>query len=99
MKLALIVLEQTHAILDVRDDARIRGGAAAAEADARDRTDTADAVSVDTLDAVLRLAPRVLRLALLPHRQERSSDEDRRVRARCDADEQREREVLQRCAA
>ena len=41
----------------------------------------------------------VLGLALLQHRQERRGDEDRRVRAGGDADEQREREVLQRGAA
>src|SRR5439155_1261983 len=43
--------------------------------------------------------PRELRLAFLPDRQQRRRDEDRRVRARGDSDEQREREVLQRRAA
>ena len=40
-----------------------------------------------------------MRLALLPVRQHRRGDEDRRVRAGGDADQQREREVLQRRAA
>src|SRR5207249_3646099 len=42
---------------------------------------------------------RELRLALLPDRQQRRGDEDRRVRTRGDADDQREREVLQGRAA
>ena len=41
----------------------------------------------------------VLRLALLEHGEQRGGDEDRRVGAGADADEQREREVLQRLAA
>src|ERR1700727_876043 len=41
-------------------------------------------------------AAAVDRLALLPVRQHRRGDEDRRVGARSDADDQREREVLQR---
>src|SRR5439155_23288681 len=45
------------------------------------------------------LAVRVLRLALLPDREQRRRDEDRRVGAREDADEEREGEVLQRRAA
>ena len=45
------------------------------------------------------LAARVLGLALLPGGQQRRRDEDRRVGTRGDADEQREREVLQRRAA
>ena len=45
--------------------------------------------SVDTF------APRELRFALLQDCQQRCGDEDRRVRTRGDADEQREREVLQ----
>ena len=44
-------------------------------------------------------APRVLGLALLEHREQRRADEDRRVRAGADPDEQREGEVLQRVAA
>jgi hypothetical protein len=44
-------------------------------------------------------AARVLGLALLPNRQQRCCDEDRRVSAGRDADHQREREVLQRVAA
>ena len=44
-------------------------------------------------------AARVLRLALLEHGDERCGDEDRRVRAGADADEQGEGEVLQRLAA
>ena len=42
---------------------------------------------------------RVLRLALLPDREQRRGDEDRGVGTRDDADDQREREVLQRRAA
>ena len=45
------------------------------------------------------LALRVLGLALLEDGEERRGDEDRRVRARGDADEEREREVLERVAA
>ena len=44
-------------------------------------------------------AAHVDRLALLPQRQHRRGDEDRRVGARGDADQQREGEVLQRLAA
>src|SRR5581483_269371 len=53
------------------------------------------------LDAVERdlAAPGELGLALLPDREQRRRDEDRRVRTRGDADDQREREVLQRRAA
>src|SRR4051812_24963085 len=45
------------------------------------------------------LPPRPLRLALLPHRQERCRDEDRRVRTGSDPDHEREREVLERRTA
>src|SRR6185437_11680090 len=41
-------------------------------------------------------ALRVLRLAFLPHAEERCGDEDRRVRTRGDADDEREGEVLER---
>src|SRR5215218_3682994 len=54
---------------------------------------------VVVLRAVLLLALRVLRLALLQPGDERDREEDRRVRAGADADEQREREVLERLAA
>src|SRR5262249_29169597 len=45
------------------------------------------------LDDLARDPPPELRLPLLPHRQQRSGDEDRRVRTGRDADEQCEREV------
>src|SRR5262249_17752687 len=54
---------------------------------------TAVALDLDVLAAC------ELRLALLQDRQQRRRDEDRRVGARGDADEQREREVLQGRAA
>src|SRR5262249_17030791 len=47
----------------------------------------------------LALAACELRLSLLPDRQQRCRDENRRVGAGQDPDEQREREVLQRRAA
>src|SRR6185437_15024934 len=52
----------------------------------------------DVVDAEA-LPLRELRLALLPDREQRRRDEDRRVRARGDADDERERKVLQRRAA
>jgi len=44
-------------------------------------------------------ALRKLRLALLPDREQRRGDEDRRVRTGGDADDEREGEVLERGAA
>ena len=56
--------------------------------------------AADRLDArrLLVLAAGVLGLALLDPVEQRSRDEDRRVGARRDADQQREREVVQRRA-
>src|SRR5262245_28488569 len=51
------------------------------------------------LQRSLTLLGRPLGLPLLEDRQQRSGDEDRRVRARSDSDEQREREVLEGRAA
>src|SRR5262245_2064840 len=54
---------------------------------------------VHLLDQAGVLAALVLGLALLDDREERRRDEDRRVRTGGDADEDREREVLERLAA
>ena len=50
-------------------------------------------------ERIVVAAPRVLGLTLLEDREQRRGDEDRRVRAGADSDEEREREVLERVAA
>src|SRR5579859_3508601 len=56
-------------------------------------------VGLRALTFGLLLAPRVLRLPLLPDREDRRCEEDRGVGARRDADDEREGEVLERRAA
>src|SRR5262249_58365141 len=75
-----------------RDRAGIRPPPAASTVDGRCGT-------VHLVGGTEPLPFRELGLALLPDREERRRDEDRRVRTRGHADDQREREVLERRAA
>ena len=82
-----------------RDGRRGRAATAGRRGGRRRRAAASRAAPTAHRRALVVAAARVLGLALLEHREQRRGDEDRGVRARPDADQQREREVLERVAA